>query len=152
MSTNNSNQKDPKINRGKKINSAEGPLTVFTPVIGAVSTTFMAGVELIRRGMREPVGSLTQMAAIRLGKRTEDRNPLIKDFVPLADLNNLRFAGWDIFGGTAYDAAKKSGVLKPDDLELVSPFLKTVDIMPAVFDQKYVNRLKPNTVKKGKKT
>ena len=150
MSTDNSNQKRQVPKSGKKIANPEGPLTIFTPGVGAVSTTFMAGVELIRKGMREPVGSLTQMAAIRLGKRTENRNPLIKDFVPLADLGNLRFAGWDIFGGTAYDAASKAGVLNRDDLELVRPFLNSIDVMPAVFEQKYVKRLKPRVVKKGK--
>ncbi len=141
MSTNNSK---------KKINKAEGPLTVFTPGIGAVSTTFMAGVELIRKGLREPVGSLTQMSAIRLGKRTEKRNPLIKDFVPLAPLENLKFAGWDIFGGTAYEAAKKSSVLSGNDLELVKPFLKGIEVMPAVFEQNYVKRLRPKVIKKAK--
>ncbi len=149
MSTNNSNRKDPGLSREKKISSPAGPLTVFTPGIGAVSTTFMAGVELIRKGLRKPVGSLTQMAAIRLGKRTEKRNPLIKDFVPLAALENLKFAGWDIFGGTAYDAAKKAGVLSKDDLELARPFLKGVEVMPAVFDQNYVKRLRPKVVKKA---
>lgn len=150
MSTNNSDPKDPNFSRPKKIVKPEGPLTIFTPGIGAVSTTFMAGVELIRKGMREPVGSLTQMATIRLGKRTENRSPLIRDFVPLTGLDNLKFAGWDIFGGTAYEAAKKSGVLNQDDLELVRPFLKSIDVMPAVFEQKYVKRLKPKIVKKAK--
>ncbi len=150
MSTSNSSRKRPGNNRGKKIATPDGPLTVFTPGIGAVSTTFMAGVELIRKGLREPVGSLTQMAAIRLGKRTEKRSPLIKDFVPLASLEDVRFAGWDIFGGNAYDAAKKSGVLNRDDLELVRPFLQSIDVMPAVFEQKFVKRLKPKVVKKGK--
>lgn len=141
MSTNNSM---------KKIDSPEGTLTVFTPGIGAVSTTFMAGTELIRKGMRQPVGSLTQMSAIRLGKRTEKRSPLIRDFVPLAELDNLKFAGWDIFGGTAYDAAKKAGVLREKDLELAKPFLKNIDVMPAVFEQQYVKRLRPKVIKKGK--
>lgn len=150
MSTNNSKQKNPNRSQGKKIANPEGPLTVFTPGIGAVSTTFMAGVELIRKGLREPVGSLTQMATIRLGKRTEKRSPLIKDFVPLTGLEDMRFAGWDIFGGTAYDAAQKAGVLNENDLELVRPFLKSIDVMPAVFEQKYVKRLKPKIVKKGR--
>jgi myo-inositol-1-phosphate synthase len=150
MSTSNSNRKNPGLSRAKNISKPTGPLTVFTPGIGAVSTTFMAGVELIRKGIRNPVGSLTQMAAIRLGKRTEKRNPLIKDFVPLAALDNLKFAGWDILGGTAYDAAKKAGVLNKDDLELARPFLKGVSVMPAVFDQDYVKRLRPKAIKKAK--
>ena len=137
-------------NSKKKINKPNGPLTVFIPGIGAVSTTFMAGVELIRKGLRQPVGSLTQIGTIRLGKRTEKRSPLIKDFVPLADVDDLKFAGWDIFGGTAFDAAKKAGVLNDDDLALTKPFLQEVDAMPAVFEQKYVKRLRPKVTKKAK--
>ncbi len=150
MSTSNSNQKDPGLSRGKKIDKPEGALTVFTPGIGAVSTTFMAGVELVRNGMRKPIGSLTQMATIRLGKRTEKRSPLIRDFVPLNPLEDIKFAGWDIFGGTAYDAAKKAGVLNQNDLELAKPFLQGIDVMPAVFERNYVKRLRPKVIKKGK--
>ncbi len=123
---------------------------MFTPGIGAVSTTLMAGVELVRAGKRQPIGSLTQMGAIRLGKRTENRSPLISDLVPLAPLAGLRFAGWDIFGGTAYDAAKKAGVLNRDDLEMTRPFLQSIEVMPAVFEQNYVKRLRPKVVKKTK--
>src|SRR5271169_4747167 len=95
----------------------KGKLGVLTPGMGAVSTTFMAGVELVRRGLASPVGSLTQMAAIRLGKRTENRSPLIKDFVPLAGLKDLVFGGWDIYPDDSYTAAKKSGVLDSTHLE-----------------------------------
>lgn len=137
-------------NSEMKIAKPAGPLSVFLPGIGAVSTTFMAGVELIRRGMRQPVGSLSQMGTIRLGKRTEKRSPLIKDFVPLTELKDLRFAGWDIFGGTAFDAAKKAGVLNVEDIELTRDFLEEVDLMPAVFEQSYVKRLSPKAVKKAK--
>ncbi len=137
-------------NSKKKIDRPAGPVTVFLPGIGAVSTTFIAGVELIRKGLSQPVGSLTQMGTIRLGKRTEKRSPLIKDFVSLANLNDLRFAGWDIFGGTALDAAKKAGVLNPKDIELTKDFLQSIDLMPAVFDQDYVKRLSPKVIKKGK--
>ena len=150
MSINNSKKKDPGPQRGMKIENPTGPLTVFTPGIGAVSTTLMAGVELIRTGQRGPVGSLTQMGTIRLGKRTEKRSPLIKDFVPLADINDMKFAGWDIFGGTAYDAAEKAGVLNKDDLKLTKNFLEGIEVMPAVFEKKYVKRLQPKVVKKAK--
>ncbi len=149
MSTNSSSRKE-RPSSPKNIEGARGPLTVFLPGVGAVSTTFMAGVELIRRGLSEPVGSLTQIGAIRLGKRTENRSPMIKDFLPLTSLEQLRFAGWDIFGGTALDAAKKSGVLESDDIKRTEDFLQSIKLMPAVFEQKYVKRLNPKIVKKGK--
>ena len=91
----------------------KGKLGILTPGMGAVSTTFMAGVELVRRGQSVPVGSLTQMGTIRLGKRTESRAPTIKDFVPLAKLDDLVFGGWDVFPDSAYEAAAKAGVLAP---------------------------------------
>jgi myo-inositol-1-phosphate synthase len=137
-------------NSKKKIAKPTGPLTVFLPGIGAVSTTFIAGVELVRSGLNQPFGSLTQMGVIRLGKRTEKRSPSIKDFVPLASLDDLRFAGWDIFGGTAFDAAKKAGVLNPQDIELTKDFLQSIDLMPAVFEKSYVKRLTPKVVKRAK--
>ncbi len=150
MSTNNSNRKNLGLKRGKQIENPTGPLTVFTPGIGAVSTTLMAGVELIRKGLRQPIGSLTQMGTIRLGKRTEKRSPLIKDFVSLAGIDDLKFAGWDIYGGTAYDAAEKAGVLNKGDLQLTKSFLESIEVMPAVFEKKYVKRLNPKVVKKAK--
>ncbi len=150
MSTNNSNQKGPTPKRGKKIEKPIGPLTVFTPGIGAVSTTLMAGVELIRKGLRAPIGSMTQMGTIRLGKRTEKRSPLIKEFVPLARIDDIKFAGWDIYGGTAFDAAERAGVLNESDLKLVKSFLEGIEVMPAVFEQKYVKRLRPKVIKKAK--
>ncbi len=118
--------------------------------MGAVSTTFIAGIELIRRGLAEPVGSLTQMGTIRLGKRTEYRIPKVKEFVPLAELKNLTFAGWDIFPDNAYQAAQKAGVLNPQHLEKVKPFLSAIKPMPAVFDRRYVRRLDGTNVKKAK--
>ena len=97
---------------GFEIAPAKGKLGVLLVGLGAVSTTFIAGVEAIKRGLADPVGSLTQMGAIRLGKRTENRNPLIKEFVPLADLNDIVFGAWDIFPDSAYEAALTAGVLE----------------------------------------
>ena len=118
--------------------------------MGAVSTTTIAGVFAIRRGLAKPIGSLTQMGAIRLGKRTEGRSPLIKDFVPLASLDDVVFGGWDIFEDNAFDAAKTAGVLDKDLLEQIRPELQAVKPMPAVFDRRYVKRLDGPNVKKGK--
>ncbi len=133
-----------------KIAPAKGKLGVLTPGMGAVSTTFMAGVELVRKGKSQPVGSLTQLGTIRLGKRTEGKSPLIKKFVPLADLGDLVFGGWDIFKDDAYQAAANAGVLNPQDLEKVKPFLKTIKPMKAAFDREYVKRLDGTYVKKAK--
>ena len=118
--------------------------------MGAVSTTTIAGVIAIRRGLAKPIGSLTQMGTIRLGKRTEGRSPLIKDFVPLASLDDIVFGGWDIFEDNAYEAAKTAGVLDKELLEQVRPELEAIKPMPAVFDRKYVKRLDGPNVKKGK--
>ncbi|HEV8145571.1 MAG TPA: inositol-3-phosphate synthase [Bryobacteraceae bacterium] len=133
-----------------QIAPAEGKLGVLIPGIGAVSTTFIAGVESIRRGLSEPVGSLTQLAAIRLGKRTDARSPKIKDFVPLAGLNDLVFGGWDIYDDTAYEAAANAKVLSRDHLDPVKDFLTGIRPMPAVFDSEYVRRIHGPNVKKGK--
>src|SRR5881397_2186878 len=110
----------------------------------------MAGVESVRRGYTKPIGSLTQMATIRLGKRTENRSPLIKDFVPLARLEDLVFGAWDPIPDDALTAAKKAGVLEERDLQPVAAFLRDIKPMPAVFDNKYVTRLHGENVKKGK--
>jgi myo-inositol-1-phosphate synthase len=118
--------------------------------MGAVSTTVMAGVELVRRGESIPVGSLTQMGTIRLGKRTEGRAPKIKEFVPLAKLDDIVFGGWDIFPDDAYEAASKAGVLSVQDLAKAQKFLKTVKPMKAAFDQNWVRNLHGTHVKKGK--
>ena len=110
--------------------------------LGAVSTTTIAGVMAIRKGLALPIGSLTQMGTIRLGKRTEARAPKIKEFVPLAELNDIVFGGWDIFEADCYAAARTAGVLEPAQLEQVRPELEAVKPMPAVFDQRYVKRLR----------
>src|ERR1700687_684990 len=101
------------MRRPVNIAPPKGKLGVLTPGMGAVSTTFMAGVELVRRGEALPIGSVTQLGTIRLGKRTEGRTPLIRDFVPLAKLDNIVFGGWDVFPDNAYEAAKNAGVLEP---------------------------------------
>jgi len=132
------------------IRPATGRLGILTPGLGAVATTFMAGVEGVRRGASRPVGSLTQMATIRLGKRTENRAPLIKEFVPLAALDDIVFGAWDPIPDDAYTAAQKAGVLTPQDLEPLKDFLSAIQPMPAVFDQHYVTRLHGTNVKRGK--
>ena len=101
--------------KGDEIQPARGRLGVMIPGMGAVATTFVAGVEAIRKGLARPIGSLTQMGTIRLGKRTDARSPKIKDFVPLADLNDLIFTGWDIFADDMYASARNAGVLDRDE-------------------------------------
>jgi myo-inositol-1-phosphate synthase len=118
--------------------------------MGAVSTTTIAGVLAIRRGLAKPIGSLTQMGTVRLGKRTEGRSPLIKDFVPLAPLEDIVFGGWDIFDDSSYEAAKTAGVLEKDLLEQIRPELEQIKPLSAVFDRHYVKRLDGPNVKKGK--
>jgi myo-inositol-1-phosphate synthase len=118
--------------------------------MGAVATTLVAGVEAVRKGLAKPIGSLTQMATIRLGKRTEGRSPLIKDFVPLARLEDLHFIGWDIFPDNMYQAASTAGVLDRDQLEQIRPFLEGIRPLCSVFDQYYVKRLNGGNVKRGK--
>ncbi len=108
------------------ITPPKGKLGIMLPGMGAVATTFVAGVEAVRRGFADPVGSLTQMATIRLGKRTEGRSPRIKDFVPLAGLDDLVFTGWDIFEDNMYAAASNAGVLEKELLEKVKPFLQSI--------------------------
>jgi myo-inositol-1-phosphate synthase len=127
----------------------KGKLGVLIPGMGAVATTFIAGVEAIRQGFSKPIGSLTQMGTIRLGKRSDKRVPAIKDFVPLAALDDLVFAGWDIRADDCYQVAQQGGVLDPQLLEKVRPFLEGIKPMPAVFDQYYVHRLQGTHVKKG---
>ena len=134
----------------RPIAPAQGRLGVLLPGMGAVATTFIAGVEAIRRGLSRPIGSLTQMGTVRLGKRTDGRNPRISDFVPLAPLKDVVFGGWDIYRDDAYEAAKKAGVLNHEHLAALKPFLETVKPWPAVFDPAYVKRLQGENVKKGK--
>ena len=138
------------INKGVEISPATGKLGVLLVGLGAVSTTFVAGVEAIKRGLAAPVGSLTQMGTIRLGKRTDNRSPKIKDFVPLAELDDIVFGAWDIFADSAFDAAMNAGVLEKDLLNQVSEQLASLKPMPAVFEQNYVKRLSGENVKTGK--
>ena len=131
------------------IRPARGKLGVLTPGLGAVATTFMAGVESVRRGRSKPIGSLTQLATIRLGKRTDNRAPLIRDFVPLAGLDDIVFGAWDPIPDDAYTAARKAGVLEEKHLEPLKEFLSAIKPMPAVFDQHYVTRINGTNVKSG---
>ncbi|MBI3297454.1 MAG: inositol-3-phosphate synthase [Elusimicrobia bacterium] len=133
----------------RTIAPAKGRLGILLPGMGAVSSTFIAGVELAKKGLARPVGSLTQFQTIRLGKRYEDRAPLIKDFVPLAGLGDLVFGGWDIFEDSMWDAALKAGVLGEHQLAPVKDELDAIVPMPAVFDQAWVRNLKPLQAKKG---
>ena len=138
------------VKRGAQIAPAKGKLGVLLVGLGAVSTTFIAGVEAIKEGLAEPIGSLTQMGTIRLGKRTDNRVPKIKDFLPLADLKDLVFGAWDIFPDSAYEAATHAGVLEKELLGKLRKPLQKVKPMKAVFDQNYVKRLSGTNVKKGK--
>ena len=129
---------------------AKGKLGIMVVGMGAVATTFIAGVEAVRKGLAKPIGSVTQMGTVRLGKRTDNRTPLIKDFVPIAGLDDLVFTGWDIFPGNMYEAASTAKVLDKDLLQSIKPFLESITPLPAVFDQYYVKRLQGTNVKKGK--
>jgi myo-inositol-1-phosphate synthase len=133
-----------------KIAPAKGKLGVMVPGMGAVATTFMAGVEAVRKGIAEPIGSLTQMGTVRLGKRTEGRSPKIKEFVPLANLKDIVFTGWDLFEDDAYESAMHAGVLEKDLLNQIKPFLRSIKPRKAVFDRNYVKKLDGKHVKKGK--
>ncbi len=135
---------------GSEIQPAKGKLGVMIPGMGAVATTFVAGVEAIRKGLAQPIGSLTQMGTIRLGKRTDGRSPKINEFVPLSKLNDLVFTGWDIFEDDMYSAASKAGVLEQELLGRVKPFLKTIKPMKAVFDHNYIRNIDGPNKKKGK--
>jgi len=128
---------------------SRGRLGVLLPGFGAVATTMVAGVEAVRRGLAKPVGSLTQLNRIRLGKRTEGRNPLIRDFLPLASLEDLVFGAWDPIPDDGYESAIEAGVLDPRHLEPIEDFLRSIRPMPAVFDREYVRRLDGSNVKKG---
>src|SRR5467141_1185176 len=138
------------VQKGADIAPAKGKLGVLLVGLGAVSTTFVAGVEAIRKGLAEPIGSLTQMGTVRLGKRTESRAPQVKEFVPLAGLDDLVFTGWDIFEDDMYTAAMNAGVLERELLKQVKPFLNSVKPRKAVFDHNYVKNIDGPNVKKGK--
>ena len=132
-----------------KIAEARGKLGVLLVGLGAVSTTTIAGVLAVRKGLAKPYGSLTQMGTVRLGKRTEGRSPRIADFVPLASMDDLVFGAWDIFEEDAYEAAKTAGVLDSALLDRIKPELTRIRPWPAVFDRRYVKRLDGPNVKKG---
>src|ERR1041385_4171523 len=138
------------VRKDAEIIAPKGRLGVLLVGLGAVTTTFIAGVEAVKKGIGQPVGSLTQMGTIRLGKRTENRVPLIKDFVPLAKLEDLVFGAWDIFPDSAYDAALNAGVLEKELLAQLKEPLRKIKPMKAVFDQSYVKRLSGENVKTGK--
>ncbi len=135
--------------RGTDIKPAEGKLGVLIVGLGAVSTTFVAGVEAIKKGYSEPLGSVSQMATIRLGKRTDNRTPLIRDFVPLAQLKDLEFLAWDIFESDAYEAACKAGVLEQPILDSLENELRALKPHKAVFSSDYVKKLHGTHVKQG---
>jgi myo-inositol-1-phosphate synthase len=144
-------KKKPASKKKKKIAPPEGKLGVLIPGIGgAVSTTFIAGVEAIKKGLGKPIGSLTQLGRIRLGKRTEKKSPLIKEFLPLAELGDIVFGGWDIFPDNCYEAALKAGVLDKDLIGELKDTLKKLKPMPAVFSRKYVKNLNGKHLKTGK--
>ena len=134
-----------------QIKPATGKLGILTPGMGAVSSTFIAGVHAIRAGLRLPIGSFTQMGHIRLGKRAEERQPLVKNFVPLTELQDIEFGGWDIFPDSVYDAAVNAGVLEKELLDQLKPELEQIKPMTAVFDQYYVKKLEGTHVKSGTK-
>ncbi|MFB6305987.1 MAG: inositol-3-phosphate synthase, partial [Flavobacteriales bacterium] len=138
------------MSKNKNIKPAKKKLGVLTPGMGAVSTTFIAGVLAINKGLSKPIGSLSQMDRIRLGKRTEEKNPLIKEFVPLRSMDELEFGGWDIFEDNAYEAATHADVLDRNLLEEVKEEMEAVKPMKAVFDKRYVKKLEGSYVKKGK--
>lgn len=137
------------IEKGTPIEAAQGKLGILLVGLGAVSTTFVAGVELIKRGLAKPIGSLTQLGHIRLGKRTDKKNPLVKDFVPITKLEDLVFGAWDIFPDNAYEAATKAGVLKKSDLDAVKEPLQQLKPFAGAFDQNFVKKLEGKHVKKG---
>jgi len=133
----------------EQIQKPEGKLGILIPGLGAVATTLIAGVEAIKKGLSQPIGSLTQMGNIRVGKRTENRSPLIKDFVPLADLQDIVFGGWDIYEDNVYEAASKAKVLEPSLLQPIKPELKAIVPMKAVFDRTFVRNLNGKNIKQA---
>ncbi len=135
--------------QSKQVPDAKGKLGVLLPGMGAVATTFIAGVYAVRKGLAEPIGSLCEMGTIRLGKRTDNNVPKIRDYVSLAELDDLVFGGWDLFKDNCYDAALEAGVLDKDLVEQLKPELSAIEPMAAVFDPEYVKRLRGEHVKTG---
>ena len=125
-------------------------LGILIPGMGAVASTFICGVIACNKGLSKPIGSMTQMGSIRLGKRSENRSPLIKDFVPVADMKNLVFGGWDIADENLYETSIRSKVLETSLLEGLKPDLEKIRVFKAVFDQNFVRRLSGDWVKTGK--
>jgi len=137
------------LKKGVDVKRAEGKLGILLPGMGAVATTFIAGVHAIRKGLGKPIGSLTQLGHIRIGKRTENNSPALNEYVSLSKLDDLVFGGWDIFPDNAYQAAVRAGVLDQRLLEQLRPELEAITPMPAVFEQAYVKKLHGPNVKKG---
>ncbi|HUS28703.1 MAG TPA: inositol-3-phosphate synthase, partial [Kofleriaceae bacterium] len=137
------------LKKGVGVKPAEGKLGILLPGMGAVATTFIAGVQAIRRGLGKPIGSLTQLGHIRIGKRTDNTSPAIKDYVSLANLDDIVFGGWDIFPDNAYQAAVRAGVLDTRLLDQLKPELEAIKPMTAVFEQAYVKKLNGPNLKKG---
>jgi myo-inositol-1-phosphate synthase len=137
------------LKKGVGAKPAEGKLGILLPGMGAVATTFIAGVQAIRRGLGKPIGSLTQLGHIRIGKRTDNNSPAIKDYVSLTNLDDIVFGGWDIFPDNAYQAAVRAGVLDTRLLDQLKPELEAIQPMTAVFEQAYVKKLNGPNVKKG---
>ncbi len=135
------------MNKKYTIQAATGKLGILTPGMGAVASTFMAGVISARKGLTKPMGSLTQMGRIRIGKRTDNKNPLIKEYVSLASLENIEFGGWDIFPDNMYEAAANAGVLTPKDLEPIKEEMAAIKPMTAVFSEKYIKNIKSTNIK-----
>ena len=134
----------------KEIKPANGKLLIFIPGMGAITSTMLAGIFHIRKGLQKPIGSLTQMGHIRLGKRTDNNSPLIKEFIPLADLDTIEFAGWDIFEDNMFEAGMKAKVLRPDQLMPVKEELSAIKPMSAVFSKRWVSNIDGPNVKTGK--
>ena len=136
--------------RIENINPASGKLAILTPGMGAVATTLYAGVFAVNKNLAQPIGSYTQMGKIRLGKRSENRSKMVKDLVPLADLKNVVFGGWDVFPESAYEAAKHAKVLDEKLLESIKDELHAIKPMPAVFDKNYIRNITGPNVKSYK--
>src|SRR3954469_23342780 len=139
------------VKQPDSVQPPSGKLGILLPGLGAVATTMIAGVMLARRGLAQPIGSLTQLGTIRLGRRTDARTPYVKDFLPLAKLDDLVFGAWDIFPDNAYEAACEANVLERNLLDRLRPELEAVRPMKGVFDSRYVKRLHGTYTKEGSK-
>ena len=138
------------MNSNQNIKNPEGKLGILTPGMGAVSTTFIAGIFAAKKGLGKPIGSISQMGKIRLGKRTDNRNPDVKDFVPLASMNDMIFGGWDIFSENTYDASMRAGVLDKGLLYSIKDEMSAIKPMAAVFDHKFVKNISGKNIKSEK--